>query len=105
MLEHSKEAGKFYRSKLWSDVRLSYISSVYGLCERCQGAGRIVHHIEHINNDNINDIGILTNHDNLELLCQPCHNREHFGGETIRKGYGFDDQGNLIKFKENKYNK
>lgn len=97
MREHTTEAKRFYRSKAWRDCRLSYISKVFGLCERCNRSGEIVHHKEYISMDNINDPEILLNHDNLELLCIDCHNKEHFRKhEPIREGFGFDVEGNLI---------
>lgn len=97
MLPHTQEAKRFYRSKAWLDCRKSYISKVHGLCERCESPGLIVHHKEYINANNINDPNILLNHDNLEYVCQTCHNKEHFGKyKPIREGFSFDSEGNLI---------
>lgn len=96
-------ARSFYKSKAWQQCRLSYISSVNGLCERCLERGRytpgyIVHHVIYITPDNINDPEVTLNHSNLEYLCLPCHNREHFGGEyAIRDDVMFDEEGNLIE--------
>ena len=47
---------------------------------------------------NVDDPNITLNHENLELLCQTCHNQEHFekGGVT-RHDVTFDDDGNLIQ--------
>lgn len=98
MLEHSTEARRFYKSKAWQDCRQSYISRVHGLCERCDGGGLICHHKEYINATNINDPNITLNHDNLEYLCQTCHNKEHFQKtEPLREGFGFDGEGNLVE--------
>lgn|SRR6185312_4962485 len=98
MLAHTKVAKKFYKSKAWRDCRASYITKVYGLCERCEAPGDIVHHKEHINADNMNNSWVLLNHENLELLCIACHNREHFKTrKAMRDGYGFDENGNLIE--------
>jgi len=96
MRQHTAEAKLFYKSKAWRDCRASYISKVFGLCERCQGVGKIVHHKEYINIDNVNDTAILLNHDNLEYLCQTCHNAEHFKQPVLREGFAFDEQGNLL---------
>lgn len=96
MLEHSEQARAFYKSKVWRDTREAYKSKVFGLCERCQDVGVIVHHKEYINIDNINDPEVTLNHDNLELLCVPCHNREHHGTPALRDGFRFDAQGKLI---------
>ena len=75
-------AKRFYKSKKWQQCRAAYITSVGGLCERCQTRGivkpgLIVHHREYINPDNITDPEVLMSFDNLELLCMDCHNKEH----------------------------
>jgi len=91
-------AKKFYKSKAWRECRASYISKVYGLCERCKQPGKILHHKEYITPDNINDPNITLNHDNLEYLCQDCHNREHHERySSVRYGLEFDAEGNLIQ--------
>lgn len=98
MLEHSSEAKRLYNSKAWRDCRESYIKSVHGLCERCERPGSICHHKEYITIDNIDDPYVTLSHDNLEFLCIVCHNHEHFGKrETLRAGFTFDDEGNLIE--------
>jgi len=96
MLDHTSKAKRFYKSKVWRDCRSSYITSVFGLCERCGEPGDIVHHKTYISMDNINDPRILLNHDNLELLCITCHNREHFKGKAMREGFHFDEGGQLV---------
>ncbi|MGG3452157.1 HNH endonuclease [Domibacillus aminovorans] len=98
MLQHTAEAKRFYKSKAWRKCRDAYFMSRYGLCERCQQPGLIVHHKVYIDAQNINDATVTLNHDNLELVCQPCHNREHFGGvEAVRDDVMFDSNGDLIK--------
>lgn len=93
----------FYKSKSWQQCRSSYISSVGGLCERCLNKGRyvpgkIVHHKDYITPININDTNITLNHDNLEYLCQDCHNKEHHSDEeVIRDDVMFDEEGNLVE--------
>ena len=95
-------AKKFYKSKAWQDCRSGYISSVQGLCERCLSKGKlrpgkIVHHIEYITQGNIDDPFITLNWDNLEYVCQDCHNDEHHSAHsTVREDVTFDDDGNLI---------
>ena len=90
-------AKKFYKSTAWLKCRASYIKSVYGLCERCGSPGHVVHHIQYITPDNVHDPDVTLNHDNLEYLCQDCHNREHHKTEEItRDGLTFDDKGQLI---------
>lgn len=101
----AKEYAKsFYKSKAWEDCREAYISHIGGLCERCLKRtpkryvpGKIVHHIIYITPENINDPNITLAWDNLEYLCQDCHNIEHHGTETeVREDVMFDAEGNLI---------
>lgn len=71
-----------YKSKEWQRIRTEYIKKVGGLCERCYAAGRIragviVHHKDYVTPSNVRDPSIVLNSDNLELLCQECHNKEH----------------------------
>ncbi len=80
--EGPKEQQAFYGSTVWKRCRAEYRKKVGGLCERCLSKGitepgYIVHHKIHVNLDNINDPSILLNPENLELLCQRCHNEEH----------------------------
>lgn len=98
MLKHTVAAKKFYNSKEWKKCRASYIPKVFGLCEKCGEPGVILDHITEINIDNVNDPEITLNHDNLQFLCVPCHNKKTFGTqEPLREGFGFDDDGNLIR--------
>lgn len=94
-------AKKFYKSSAWIKCRNSYISSVYGLCERCEKPGYIVHHKIHLNQSNINDPDVSLNHDNLEYLCLDCHNEHHKFNREIkpitRDGFKFNSNGELVK--------
>ena len=97
MLAHTVEAKRFYNSKAWKDCRRSYISKVFGLCERCSQPCDIVHHKVYIDSKNINDVQVTLNHDNLEALCIQCHNKEHFKKyESIRDGFSFNEKGELV---------
>ena len=97
ILKHTAEAKRFYWSGAWKKCRASYIQSVFGLCERCNKPGDIVHHKIYIDHSNVNDPSITLNHDNLEYLCQTCHNREHFEKYSpTRDDVMFDEFGNLI---------
>lgn len=90
-------AEKFYKSKAWRDCRDAYFTFKHGLCERCNGPGKIVHHKDYLTPQNINDPNVTLNFDNLELLCQECHNEEHLGtGATVR-GLKFDENGDLVR--------
>ncbi|WML38694.1 HNH endonuclease [Neobacillus sp. OS1-2] len=91
-------AKKFYKSKAWKKCRTSYFASKYGLCERCAGPGKIVHHVKYITPENITDPNITLNHGNLELLCQDCHNKEHHERyNATAYGLMFDINGDLVR--------
>lgn len=89
-------ARSFYKSKAWRDTRDAYIASRHGLCERCGAGGKIVHHRIYLTPDNINDPAMTLNFDNLELLCQDCHNAEHHGTIPAADGLAFDEYGDLV---------
>lgn len=94
----SEAANKFYSSQEWKDCRKAYKKSVGGLCERClkkglYNPGEIVHHKVYIDANNINDPAILTNFDNLELLCRKCHGEEH---DKLKRRYKLDAFGRVL---------
>ena len=71
-----------YNSVEWQRCRKEYLAKVGGLCERCEKNGiirpaKIVHHKEYITVNNITDPKILLAFNNLEAVCQNCHNTEH----------------------------
>lgn len=96
-------AKKFYRSSAWQKCRASYIKSVYGLCERCNKPGYIVHHKILLTPNNINNPDVTLNWANLEYLCLDCHNLEHnFEREkksVTRAGLKFNENGELVEEK------
>lgn len=72
----------FYKSIEWKNCRRDYIKSVGGLCEKClkQGIYKpaiIVHHIEHITPNNIENPEITLNYANLQAVCRDCHAALH----------------------------
>lgn len=89
-------AKQFYNSKAWNKTRYSYIVSKGGLCERCGAGAKLVHHKIYITPQNINDYTVTLNHNNLELLCQDCHNNEHASRQPTVKGLRFNDNGDII---------
>ena len=96
MKEYAKS---FYQSKAWKRARQQVIKRAIGLCERCLAAGLynpgvIVHHKKYITLANINNPNITLNMDNLELVCEDCHNKEHKAKPNNR--YRFDSNGNLL---------
>ena len=96
----------FYLSKAWRKTRDAYYQKRRGICERCQKEfdaglrafediqpGIIVHHVRHLTPENINDPSVALSFDNLELLCDEHHNREH---KAKPKRYSFDKEGRII---------
>ncbi len=78
-------ARAFYRSASWQKCRESFLASKMWLCERCKAqAATIAHHKIYLTPANINDPTITLNWNNLEALCQDCHNREH--SDKMRRG-------------------
>lgn len=95
--EAPEQQRAFYHSRAWQRCRSEYLSSVGGLCERCEAKGiirpaRIVHHKEYISPANITDPAILLSFKNLEALCQDCHNAEHIPNG---KRYRVDEYGRV----------
>ena len=93
-------ARTFYKSVAWRNCRDSYFTHRHGLCERCSSPGKIVHHKKYITPENINDPDITLSFNNLELLCQDCHNREHHEKNSVTVfGLFFDENGDLVQKK------
>lgn len=91
-------ARKFYASAAWVRTQAAYMESRHYICERCGDVACIVHHKKHITPKIINDPEVTLNWDNLEALCQDCHNKEHFerGGACVN-GLEFNEQGELTR--------
>lgn len=93
-------AERFYSSEAWHACRDGFMRSKGFLCERCSLPddpvfAKIAHHKTHLTRDNINDPYLSLSWDNLEALCQDCHNKEHHKSKK-KKRYSFDASGNLI---------
>lgn len=93
--EFSKE---FYNSTSWKKCRAAYIKSVGGLCENClkkgiYKTGEIVHHIEHITEDNISNPSITLNWSNLKYVCRDCHAEEH--SVAVPRRYSVNSDGTI----------
>lgn len=54
--------------------------------------GEIVHHIEHITPDNIENPEVTMSFDNLELLCRECHAQMH---DRRKRRYKLDELGRV----------
>lgn len=94
--EMKEWAKQFYLSEAWQDTRQAYLSSHHYLCERCGEPAKIAHHKTYITRKNINNPDITLNQDNLEALCQDCHNKEHHK-KQLQSRYKFDADGNIIQ--------
>ncbi len=90
-------AMSFYRSKAWVSCRISYMLSQNYICERCGDAAKICHHKTHLTPDNIDDPNITLNWEQLESLCQDCHNIEHHKTKATESGLSFNSKGELVK--------
>ena len=90
-------ARSFYNSGRWKEAQSAYMASRCYVCERCGSAARIVHHIRYLTPQNINDPEVALSWDNLEALCQDCHNHEHLGESLSMVGVAFDGNGQIIK--------
>ena len=93
-------AEQFYNSDAWRSCRDAFLQSKGYLCERCSTpddpvAAKIAHHKTYLTEQNVNDPYIALSWDNLEALCQDCHNKEHHRSKR-KKRYSFDENGNVI---------
>ena len=75
-------AERFYKSKAWQRNRDAYADSVHGLCEDCLDLGEIVpgeivHHLEELTPENINDPTVTMAWSNLRLVCRDHHAVRH----------------------------
>ena len=89
----------FYESPEWRRCKAEYLKKANLLCERCLAKGlyvpaKIVHHKIHLSAENYGDAHIMFGFDNLEALCQACHNDEH-GKDNGKNRWKFVD-GELV---------
>lgn len=111
-IDMAKEYAKgFYQSTQWERCRASYIAYRRtidgGLCEICrERPGYIVHHKKHISPSTINNPSVTIDHQNLQYVCQDCHNAIHRGaaGGAIEGmvRYRFTPDGKLMPVSEAK---
>ena len=85
----------FYLSRAWENTRAAYLMSQDYICERCGEPAKVAHHKRYLTRENVNDAGITLSWDNLEALCQDCHNKEHHRRKT-RLRYRFDAYGRIV---------
>lgn len=88
-------AKAFYLGKAWKQCKRTYMKSQNYLCERCGEPAKICHHKVWLTPYNIDDANITLSWDNLEALCQDCHNKEHHKDEPKLR-YRYDEEGNIV---------
>lgn len=92
-MSKSKKQNDFYKTRNWRNLRAAVYARSGGLCELCKAegkitAGEIVHHIEHLNEANVDDADIALNEDNLMLVCRDCHAKLHSGRRWRVNAFG-----------------
>lgn len=102
-----KFSEKIYSSQKWKRLRKQIAESNFYICQMC---GRpfssddiIIHHITHINQDNVDDPNVTFNSDNLCCVCRSCHAKIHRDDYRKKRGRNilFDADGNIIGIGEN----
>lgn len=58
----------------------------------------MVHHKQEITQANIDNWDVTLNPNNLVALCNDCHAKRHRGGSDVSDGYGFDENGYVVKY-------
>lgn len=102
-MDIAKEFSKaFYKSVAWKETREYIYNRDKGLCQDCLAKGIVtpgqeVHHIKFLDPNNMNNIDITLGADNLRLLCKECHHNRHNKRKSTDEGFGFDENGNLVK--------
>lgn len=91
----------FYSSAAWRAFSSMIRISRFHVCELCGVPNASeVHHLIHINKDNINDPAVTLNADNVMLLCRHCHYAIHERGKYRVRRSQFDALGNIVKVQE-----
>lgn len=105
---------EFYHSKAWNNVRLYIWRKQNLLCAICKKPvyinglsdyipkekrrTGIVHHIEHLTEENVFNPEITLDEKNLIGVCKECHEQQcHNQNKSTRTEVMFDEQGNLVK--------
>lgn len=65
---------RFYQSTRWKKIRIVVIRRAFGLCQDCEKRGILVsgNNVDHILP--VSQGGAIWDLDNLQLLCETCHN-------------------------------
>ena len=87
----------FYKSKEWTQTRDAYMTAQHYLCERCGEPAKIVHHKIWLTPKNIHEQSITLCWDNLEALCQDCHNKEQDPAKPKTNRITYGPNGEIIR--------
>lgn len=73
---------QFYCSKPWRDLSYTLKIKANGKCNRCNQSlldfsKLIGHHKIELTEQNVDDPNVSLNYDNIEVICNLCHNKEH----------------------------
>lgn len=79
-----------YKDPQWEPARQECKRNANGLCERCKRkgltkSGKIAHHKIWLTDKNKSDWNIAYNPENLEYLCNDCHEDEHDRSTGLQK--------------------
>lgn len=99
---------KFYCTQEWRDLSYNSKIAAGGKCSRCgyiadKMSELIGHHKIELTEDNVDDPNISLNPENIEVICQQCHNKEHrrFGNkQNVYIVYGSPLSGKTTLVKE-----
>lgn len=108
MFERDPVKTKFYNSSKWRKLAKAYAESKGYICEVCRNKYAKstivpfykqfhVHHKIELTTENIDNPDIALNWDNLQLLCQHCHNKITTEAEVLAPGLEFDETGMIRK--------
>ena len=100
--ERNPKAKAFYKTKEWKRLREYVFNRDNGLCQECLANGNIkpgdvVHHkVEILDGKRGWDLRLTES--NLITWCHTCHNSHHKSKySSIREGFLFDSEGNLVR--------
>lgn len=99
---------KFYCTQAWQDLSYNSKIAARGKCSRCgyiadKMSELIGHHKIELTEDNVDDPNISLNRENIEVICQQCHNKQHrrFGSkQNVYIVYGSPLSGKTTLVKE-----
>lgn len=101
----NKDSKKFYNSATWRRARVKILSRDNHLCQECLRhdiltPANAVHHIKEL--ENYPDLAL--DEENLESICNACHNKEHpekGGGKLFKKKNISKKKLKVVKAKSN----